>query len=43
LLNVLQPFEEEAAPGSIVATMVGHASMVTDDVTVSLRSFHPAG
>jgi hypothetical protein len=26
LLNVLTPFEEEAAPGSEVATMVDHPS-----------------
>jgi len=25
LLNILRPFEEEAAPGNEVATIVGHA------------------
>jgi len=29
LLNVLRPFEGEAATGSAVATIVGHASMAT--------------
>jgi hypothetical protein len=41
LPNVLQPFEEEAVPGSEVATIVGTPAWWCDDV-MGIAALHPS-